>query len=155
MRHFQLASKLDFGLFHDIEESRYGPEAQDRIGIDKRLFCKLFSLMPSVGFTYDNEPIGGGFLFRDEFHMAVLPQFHGRWAVLWPATLEWLFAHTDPVVAKLEKSNPVVIAFAQRNAFPMVREDDRYVYFEMTRQRADILTRHNARRRRINVPMPD
>jgi GNAT superfamily N-acetyltransferase len=144
MGHFHLVEKANLALCYDIDSARYSAAEVARMGVSKALFCELFQDVPTLGFAYDDRPIGGCTLYQGGFHIAVLPEFHGRWSVLWPATLEWLFALQDPVEVKPEKFNPRAIAFFRRHGFPQVREDDGHVYFEMSRQHARILTRDDA-----------
>ena len=138
MNRLKLTDQLDAGLIFDTLAKRYPPEKWQAVlqGQDhaqaRCAFIDYCRNYPSVGFEYDGRPIGGMMFDGREAHLEVLPEYHGRWALLWPRTLAWLFAIQDPILVRIEIDNEKCLRFMDRNNWRRVSVDDEYVTYQMT-----------------------
>mgnify|MGYP000070587841 CR=1 FL=1 len=132
----RLTDKIDFGILYDVEAGRYSPEWLEKNNITRE---KVIALGPSIfthtfGFEMDGKPIGGICVGNGESHIAVLPQYHGRWGRLWRPALERLLLIQNPIIAKPEAWNKSAIRFLERAKFRRIKEDEHFVTFEGTRE---------------------
>jgi GNAT superfamily N-acetyltransferase len=152
----RLAPQADLDVFYAADAARYA--VSDRAELDvvtREVFIEFYRNCPSIGFEADGRPIGGIIFDGEEAHIAVLPQYHGRWAALLKPALEWLFSLRDEIVVEIERDNTVCMDFMKRNRWQCLDADDETARFRMTAQggqrktpypfsRGDISTSHNA-----------
>jgi len=132
MTRYRLTEAIDLDVTYDIEISRYGAAYFERHGITRAAFkTKLLSL-PSIGYEADGHPIGGMIFDGNQPHMAVHPQHHGKWGVLWKPSLEWVFSFKDPIRALVEADNTLCVQFMERNGWPRIDESKEFIVFEWT-----------------------
>jgi hypothetical protein len=133
---YTLTSEADFGLLYDIARLDYDADEWRRrmFGLSRDEFAALCRAhkLPSIGYAYRGRPIGGMVFEGTSAHMAVLPEFHGKWGTLWKPTLAWLFALKDPIRVAIDRGNAKCLRFMDRNNWPRVGADERSVTFEMS-----------------------
>ena len=129
MTRCRLTAQADLGVMFDAEVMLY-PQLQSLpLDMQKRRFKQFYAGCPSTGFEIDGVVIGGAIYDGEEFHIAVLPAYYGRWGRLWQPTLAWLFSVADPVRARVAKSNTRCLRFADHSKFPRITEDEKYVTY--------------------------
>ncbi len=129
MTRYRLTAQADLGVMFDAEVSQYPQSPLISLELQKRVFEKFYADCPSTGFEIDGIAVGGAIYDGEEFHIAVLPAYYGRWGRLWQPTLDWLFSVADPVRARVAKSNTRCLRFADHSRFPRIAEDDKYVTY--------------------------
>lgn len=133
MGKMRLTDKADLGVFYEADAGRWDPEHLRQLGITKEMFIDFYAGCPSVGFEIDGKPVGGIIFDGVQAHIAVLPEYYGRWALLFKPALEWLFTLKEPIYIDIETENERCLRFMDRNQWPRVRADDKTVTFEVTR----------------------
>jgi GNAT superfamily N-acetyltransferase len=144
---YKLTEKADPDVIYDIELVRYGIAFCEQHGVTRAVFRRWCERQQSIGYEADGQPIGG-MLFDHQPHIAVLPEHHGKWAVLFKASLEWLFAIQDPVRTQVEADNKPCIRFMERNGWRRVDADERFITYEVTAQHHPLFDRTAAAQRR-------
>jgi hypothetical protein len=132
---FSLAPRADLGVFYEADAPRYRaahPEVLDLV--TKEVFTVFYEKCPSIGFAFDNAPIGGIIFDGRQAHIAVLPAWHGRWAHLLRPALDWLFGLAPEILVDVECENSVCIEFMRRNGWPALREANGWITYRMTPQ---------------------
>src|SRR5205814_9345868 len=84
----KLSSHVDLDVYYDADSARFDRRVLQVV--TREAFRKTFEPCPSVGFESDGVPIGGVIFDGDVPHIAVLPQWHGRWGPLLRPMLGWL-----------------------------------------------------------------
>jgi len=140
MARMRLTDKADPGLMYDAEVSNWSPEFLKQAGVTREKVIAFFSSCPSVGFEIDGKQVGGMIFDGKEAHLAVLPEYQGRWALLFKHALNWLFSIKDPVYVDIQATNEKCIRFMERNQWRRVKENSEKITFEMTRN-TPVLTR--------------
>jgi GNAT superfamily N-acetyltransferase len=124
MTRFQLSTRADLATFYDADASFFrGKRAETLRIVSKESFIAHYRDCPSLGFMYGDTHIGGLIFDRGYVHLAVLPEFHGRWAILWDSALDWLFSVAPQVLAVVEADNAVCIEFMRRDGWPRLSVD--------------------------------
>lgn len=147
MADFELAEQADLGLMYDITHALYEPDEWQRITrgfLTREVFvqaCADFKV-PSLGFCRRGEPIGGVMYDGDSVHIAVLPEFHGRWATLWPRTLAWVLRLKDPMPVAVDVRNAKCLRFLERNNFRRIKTGETHITFELSSQAPPHRMRH-------------
>jgi len=96
MRRLLLAPRADLGVYYDADAARYRHMGGDILNhVSRDYVISRYSNRPSIGFEYDGQPIGGIVFDGQQAHIAVLPAWHGRWAILLRPALNWLFSLQD------------------------------------------------------------
>ncbi|MBY8606290.1 GNAT family N-acetyltransferase [Burkholderia arboris] len=134
MKRFRLADRADLAVFYEADAACFraaGREDMLRL-VSKDVFISHYSACPSIGFVCDGNAIGGILLDRDHAHLAVLPDYHGRWAILWKPALEWLFRMTPEAWGIVEADNRVCLEFMNRNGWTGVPAGDGRIVFRIT-----------------------
>ncbi|NHZ91137.1 GNAT family N-acetyltransferase [Massilia sp. CCM 8733] len=142
MAELRLTDCADVGLMYDIEQSRY-PSAQTAVATRERTVTHYLGC-PSVGYEIDGVAAGGAVFDGRELHLAVLPQFHGRWAWLLKPTLDWLFALCDPVRVRIEQDNARCIRFMDSGGWERVDEDRQYITYLLSSTTPHVFRRRRA-----------
>ncbi|MGH8782535.1 GNAT family N-acetyltransferase [Paraburkholderia sp.] len=136
MKRLSLAAHADLDVYYEAEMARYktlGEHGQWMMHtVTRKRFIDFFGACPSIGFEYDGKPIGGMIFDGEEAHVAVLPEYHGRWALLWESALDWVFSLKQEIDVKVEAFNPTCIAFMERNGWPAIDRDGDFIVFRMT-----------------------
>ncbi|MFC5474023.1 GNAT family N-acetyltransferase [Paraherbaspirillum soli] len=132
MANLRLTDKADFGVMYDAEIQMYDPEWFRSLNFTREMFIAHYANSPSVGFEIDGKMVGGMLLHEKKAHMAVLPEYHGRWALLWMPTLNWLFSLQDPVSVDVAINNDKCIRFLERSNFKRTGVKGIFVGFELS-----------------------
>ncbi|WP_446902551.1 GNAT family N-acetyltransferase [Burkholderia sp. YIM B11467] len=133
MNRFRLADRADLAVFYEADASYFHAGRADILQVvSLEVFIAHYSGCPSIGFVCDGRAIGGMILDRGHAHLAVLPAYHGRWAILWKPALEWLFRMTPEALGVVEADNRVCVEFMKRNGWTGVPTGDGKIVFRIT-----------------------
>ncbi|CDG82310.1 GNAT family N-acetyltransferase [Janthinobacterium agaricidamnosum] len=141
MSRFRITEKADLELMYEAERLRYGPQHFAALGVSMEQVLAYYADCPSLGYEIDGAPAGGALFDGKEIHIAVLPQYYGRWAWLFKPTLEWLFQMEETILSRIERFNTRSLRFMDAGKWPRVHEDEHYVTFEMNRNSQHIFSR--------------
>lgn len=151
MANLRLTDKADFGVMYDAEIPNYDPEWVRSTNISREIFVAHYVNSPSIGFEIDGKMVGGILLHDQTAHLTVLPEYHGRWALLWKPALAWLFSLQDPVFVHVLKYNEKCIRLLERSNFKRTNATENMVSFELNardfahwRQRRAAITGNSA-----------
>ncbi|MFS2008019.1 GNAT family N-acetyltransferase [Duganella sp. CT11-25] len=144
MADLRLTDQADLGLMYDIERQRY--DSALIAAVTREHAVAHYSGCPSVGYEIDGVAAGGAVFDGHELHLAVLPQFHGRWAWLLKPTLDWLFALRDPVPVRIERDNPRCIRFMDCGGWQRIAEDQQYITYLLSSSAPHVFRRRRAER---------
>jgi hypothetical protein len=141
MPELRLTPQADFGVMYDAEQLRYEPADFAALNITREGAIAYYAAFPSLGYEIDGVIAGGAVFDGKEIHLAVLPQYYGRWTWLLKPTLEWLFALCDPVPVRIEQSNIRCLRFMDAGKWPRIGEDERFVTYLLSRETNRIFNR--------------
>jgi len=130
-----LAPAADLRVFYQADAARYAmakPHVLARV--TEEAFVSHFLGCPSLGFECDGRPIGGVIFDGKEAHIAVLPEYRGRWAWLLKPAIDWLFSLKPRILVEIEGDNKACIAFMDRNGWRRVSESEEGITYLMTHQ---------------------
>jgi GNAT superfamily N-acetyltransferase len=114
----RLVDKVNLGLMYDIELPTINPEL--RKAVTRELFIEYYLNAPSLGFEVDDQCVGGVLLKDKCFHIAVLPAFHGKWALLYRDVLEWVFKQEYPAYGLVNANNQKSLRFCERSGWEKI-----------------------------------
>jgi hypothetical protein len=134
MTQLRLTEKADLGLMYDAEKMRYDPAIFAALQLTRERFIEFYAGAPSLGYEIDGLPAGGALFHHQQLHLAILPQFYGRWAWLLKPTLEWLFDMQDPVEVQIEKHNTRCVRFMEAGQWPRVAENEQLITYLLSRE---------------------
>jgi GNAT superfamily N-acetyltransferase len=130
MTRLSLAPCADLRVLYAADAARYRNEGCRILDlVTERAFARLYRGCPSRGFLVDGLPIGGIIFDGRRAHIAVLPEYHGRWAWLLKPALEWLFSITPGFMVGIESDNMACLRFMDRCGWSRVRVDERMVTY--------------------------
>lgn len=127
----KMTPQADLAVFYEADAVRYreNPESRATQVVTQAVFCEFYAGCPSIGFELDGEPIGGVVFDGEQAHIAVLPKYHGRWALLLKPAVEWLLSLKREVLVEVERDNLRCLRFMERSGWQQVRTaDDAIVY---------------------------
>lgn len=149
---YRLTEPADLGVIFDAEILLYADHPAAHLPGIRQRFIAHYSGCRSVGFEIDGVAVGGAIYDGEEFHIAVLPAYLGRWTWLLKPTLHWLFTQADPAIGRIARSNRRALHFADKTGFPRrVREDALYITYELRSENLHHLYRHRGQPRQ---PVP-
>jgi hypothetical protein len=133
----RLTDQADFGLLYDSCERRLEKDEWQKCthGVLTRDMYAAYCVAkkwPSIGFELNGKPIGGMLFDGKCVHLEVLPEYHGRWGLLWPSAIKWMFAQKDPMLIQIERANEKVHRFMRRNNWPVVEADEKSLTYEVS-----------------------
>lgn len=135
MRRLRLADHADLAVYYEADAVQLALTDKDmRQVFTSEMFVDYYRNCPSIGFMYDEKPIGGIIVDRGYAHIAVLPEYHGRWAWLWEPALEWLFSIQPELLGVVDAENLACLAFMKRNGWSAVSVTDGKVIFRITQE---------------------
>lgn len=154
MRRLSLAPCVDLAVFYAADSERFIGDGSPTLQVvTPAVFIDFYRDCPSIGFLSDGQPIGGIIFDGVEAHIAVLPAFRGRWALLLKPALEWLFSLKADIVVDIDTDNTICLAFMERNGWQRLRADSQHVTYLMTPQGGTRKTAHPfTRLSRTTVP---
>jgi len=133
MKRFHLADRAELAVFYEADASFFRASREDILRVVSReVFISRYSKCPSIGFVCDGKAIGGMIFDCGHVHLAVLPEYHGQWGILWKPALEWLFRMTPEALGIVEAENRVCLEFMKRNGWSGVPIDDGRIAFRIT-----------------------
>jgi hypothetical protein len=129
----KMTCRADLAVFYEADAVRYrnNPHSRATQVITQEVFCAFYADCPSIGFEMDGVPIGGVVFDGEQAHIAVLPQYHGRWALLLKPALEWLFSLKREVVVEVERDNARCLRFMERSGWQHLRTTDDAVFYRI------------------------
>lgn len=143
MRRLSLAPCVDLAVFYTADSERFiGDGSATLQVVTPAVFVDFYRDCPSIGFLSDGQPIGGIIFDGAEAHIAVLPAFRGRWALLLKPALEWLFSLKADIVVDIDTDNTICLAFMERNGWQRLRADSQHITYLMTPQGGTRKTAH-------------
>jgi hypothetical protein len=133
----RLTEQADFGVIFEAVQRRLEEEQWRKVTagvVTKEIFIAhcIAQKYPSLGFECDGRPIGGIIFDGSAAHIEVLPEYHGRWGLLWPSAIKWVFSLKDPILVQVPLENEKCHRFMARNNWPRIKEDDRFVTYRMS-----------------------
>ena len=131
----RLTDKADLDVYYEADISRFGSEWALEHGITKERFMAYMADCPSIGGEVDGKPIGGVIFnhWKKDAHIAVLPEYHGRWGSLLTQGFKWLFSQEAFFYVSVEQCNTKCLRFLDRMGFERIKEDEKWVRYKMTR----------------------
>jgi GNAT superfamily N-acetyltransferase len=139
-----LAPCVDLAVFYAADSERFAGTGSATLQVvTPAVFIGFYRNCPSIGFLFDGQPIGGIIFDGVEAHIAVLPAFRGRWALLLKPALDWLFSLKAEIVVNIEANNAICLAFMERNGWKRLRSDGQHVTYLMTPQGGARKTAHH------------
>jgi len=132
----RLSPQADLGVFYDADSDRYrSGSAQDYTQtVTRDAFVAFYADCPSIGFEADGAPIGGILFDGEQAHIAVLPRYHGLWALLLKPALQWLFSLKPEILVAVESDNHRCLRFMERHGWPRVEEQGDDIIYRITAQ---------------------
>jgi hypothetical protein len=137
MPSLRLTDQADFGVIFDAVNRRLEKAEWEKItsrGVTREIFIAhcIAQKYPSLGFVCDGKSIGGILFDGNAAHLEVLPEYHGRWGLLWRSVVNWIFSLKDPILVEINLDNEKCHRFMARNNWPRVKEDGECVTYEMS-----------------------
>lgn len=137
MQNLRLTDRADLGVIYDATCRRHQPNEWEKMTagvVTRDVFIAhcIAKNFPTLGFECDGKPIGGLIFDGNAAHLEVLPEYHGRWGLLWKRALEWIFSHKDPILVKIDIGNEKCVRFMDRNNWPRVAVDAEFITYEMS-----------------------
>lgn len=132
----RLTDRADLAVFYEADAQQYPPGAAETEVVSKDAFMAFYAGCPSVGFEMDGKPIGGLLFDGSSAHIAVLRDYHGRWALLLKPALAWLFSIQPEVIVHVDIGNETCQRFLLRHHWERlyVDKEDGSVAFRVTPQ---------------------
>ncbi|MDA8457429.1 GNAT family N-acetyltransferase [Acidovorax sp. GBBC 3334] len=151
----RLTDRVDLGVFYDADALRYGAQGYAD-AVTRERFAGFYADCPSIGFEADGRAIGGILFDGEEAHIAVLPNYHGRWAILLKPALQWLFTLQPEITVAVERDNARCLRFLDRHGWPRTGERDDDILYRLAPQGGSRKTAYPFRRRaHIPVSSPE
>jgi hypothetical protein len=132
MDSLRMTGKADLKVFYDADIRMYDPAWLAAHGTTEAAFIARYCDCPSVGFEQGGIPFGGVILDGNDAHIAILPEFHGKWATLLQPALAWLFSQRSEVRGKVHRLNRHALRFNRRLGGKLVGSDDNFYFFSLT-----------------------
>lgn len=108
----------------------------DAIGTTYEEFCNRLCAMRSIGFEDNGMPFGGAVIDNDNFfHVAVLPEYYGRWGRLFYKSLKWAFSQSNTLYALVNVDNQRVKGLVDKQQWPIIWSNERFQLYKMTHER--------------------
>lgn len=135
MHNLQLTDHADLGYLYDLTcDTDEGKKAMAGGHVTKQMFVDycIEKKYPSIGLECDGQPIGGVIFDGNAAHIEIASEFHGRWAILLPKVLEWVFSHKDPIDVGIYRTNEKALRFMEKNKWPVIKEDETFITYHMS-----------------------
>lgn len=154
MGNVRLTNKVDLEVYFEADVSRFDSEWIHEQGLSKERFIEYMSNCPSMGFEINGKPVGGAIFnhWVKEVHVAVLPEYQGRWGTLIAPTFKWLFSMHDFFYASVDQGNMKCIRFHDHIGSERIREDAKWIRYKVTR--TEQIKRLLARTAEVNLTEP-
>ncbi|WP_211474790.1 GNAT family N-acetyltransferase [Collimonas humicola] len=146
MHSLRLSDKADLSVYYDADKLQFDAGWAERTGVSKAVFMAAFADHPSRGFEKDGVQFGGVIFDGKEVHVAVLPEFYGRWAILMKPALAWLFSLQEVINVRVDVGNARFHRFAQRCKWPAAMDGSEHVIYTVSNHAELFFNRRAARR---------
>ena len=81
---------------------------------------------------YDNlKPVGMFFYEENRIHIAILPEYRGKWAHLFDDIIQYGINKFGSVIAKIHKDNKYTQRLATRYGFHYIKHEDDYIIYQI------------------------
>ncbi|GKS91770.1 GNAT family N-acetyltransferase [Acidovorax sp. SUPP2539] len=132
----KLTPQADLGVFYDADSARYAAGCtQDYTQtVTRDAFAAFYAECPSIGFESDGAPIGGILFDGEQAHIAVLPRYHGLWALLLKPALQWLFSLKADILVAVENDNHRCLRFMERHGWQRIEARGDDIIYRITPQ---------------------
>lgn len=142
MANTRLTEKADLDVMFEAEAANYkdNPKFLQHYDDLKKQFIEYYANCPSRGFEIDGKQVGGTIYDGKQVHVAVLPEYYGRWGLLLKPGLDWVFSIKDPMLVEVDVNNEKCLRFLDRNKWRRVKETDKKITYELTRN-TPVMTR--------------
>jgi RimJ/RimL family protein N-acetyltransferase len=143
----KILDKADFGVIYEAELLTLGADWFKSRNLTKERMIEIFEKTDcrSLGFEIDGKSIGGILLLGNELHIAILPEYFGKWGLLWKHAVKWVFAQTQTVYGYIPTWNTRCIRFAEKARWRRIGEFEKYetacIGFELTAEEAAAIYR--------------
>ena len=135
MNRFTTTDAVDLEIFYAADAFRYVGERKKLLNlVTKEVFTDFYKNCTSRGFQFDGRSIGGIIFDGTQAHIAILPEYHGRWAILLKPALRWLFALKPEILVAIDIDNEKCLAFMDRNRWQRLQVNATSVTYLMTLQ---------------------
>ena len=124
MAGLRLTSQADLAVFYEADAQQYAAGSAETEVVSKEAFIEFYAGCPSVGFEMDGRPIGGMLYDGSSAHIAVLRDYHGRWALLLKPALAWLFSIQPEVIVHVDLRNQTCQRFLLRHGWERLQVDE-------------------------------
>ena len=126
IRRGEIESILSAG-YKALEES----PIKDRLTMDLEAFIDSLKGYDILG-LFDNDKPAGMFFYEGQYlHMAILPEYRGKWAHLFPELLQYGLDKYKKVLARIHKDNIYMQKLAVRAGFSYKTTENEYLIYEM------------------------
>lgn len=103
-------------------------------------FCRTLLQYPSIGGEVDGKQVGGCFVDNNNFiHIAVLPEYQGKWGHLFSEGMKWAFTISNTLYALVAKDNLKVRKLVKRVGWQMIWEHEFSELYRVTPDTTRIL----------------
>ena len=126
-----IVDEADHEVMYQAEQASYTPEVREIWS--REYFIQQRSNLPSIGMAIDGVCIGGAYMDDGFIHISMLPEYHGKWSLVYAEVLAWAFSHADPIYASILENNKTCLRFSERSGWEMVGRYDEVVYYRSTR----------------------
>lgn len=132
MDSLRMTDKADLKVYYDADIRMYDRAWMAAHGFTEEAFIARYRDCPSVGFEQGGIPFGGVILDGNDFHIAILPEFHGKWGALLRPALAWLFSQRSEVRARVHRPNRQGLRFFRRLGAKLVESDGNFLIFSLS-----------------------
>jgi len=126
----RLMDRADLDVYYEADVLRSSQVVKDVV--TREVFKAFYEGAASVGFEYDGKPIGGVLFDGDTAHIAVLPEYHGRWGRLLRPMLAWLYGMKQEIIVRIDDDNVKGLKFVEHCGWERLHELNGEVYYRMT-----------------------
>lgn len=127
----RLIDKADLNIYYDADMLQFDAGWPSRMGVTREVFVKALKECPSIGFEMDGVQFGGVIFDGKEAHLAVLPEYQGKWGLLIGPALGWLLSIQDIIDVCVDRSNEKCVRFCGRNQWTRISEDVHSITFRI------------------------
>ena len=114
----KITPSVDLNIFYTADSAKH--DAATLAIVTREAFIRFFDGCPSIGFESDGVPFGGVIFDGEKPHIAVLPEWQGRWGPLLRPALRWLYTHSADMVVPVYDDNWPLRRFIERCGWPVV-----------------------------------
>ena len=114
----RLTDGVDLDAYYDADAARH--DARTLAVVTREVFRRFYGDSPSVGFEADGRAVGGVIFDGEVPHIAVLPEWRGRWGPLLRPMLRWLYGLRPEILIRVDAANAPLRDFVRHCGWPEV-----------------------------------